>query len=750
MDALEHHVSSSSPSDSHLHLDLSCPRSLPLPFPPFPSCTQHSPGAPAKGCRVTSTMMNLFALALLAVLFYACKVQGAASVSSLGSGVRFLYQNDLDWARANSAARQAGYLILTTPLTAQDAASKCTALNEALAPTSALSDAGLQAQMSYALFERSYAGGQSFWVADRRAFVVTAGNDGKAAIALSQTSVETKLPALCTQSAPWNFANHTDTSAQWQVATSSNGVQFNGFRDALSFRFQALPYANPTQRFTYSSVYDGRSTDNYSISALEQTRAKQCPQLGSDTAYTEECQVANVFTPYLPSASDLSNGKPLKPVFVFVHGGGYRSGSGLDFTFDGGNMASRSDVVVVTFNYRLGTLGYLAYNDQIRGNYGLGDVVTMLRWVQKYIKEFGGDPNKVTVGGQSAGAQHVESLLASPAAAGLFQRAMIFSGAAHDNAFVYPTIQQARQGAAGNVVKSLGCDTASDLLDCLRGKSISSFLQNAYTSIVQDGTFIQSPKLDMRPASRASGHVNRVPVMWGTLRDEQASFHMPNPGETDFVNAMKQVGIQSNYSDIVLRDTNTFPVNDYGVRNMTNTIKTDIYIRCGIQAMAYASALNKVFPKVYSYSHDQRSIQIPNYDPFYVCTAQNGNLSPSSYYMCHSGDLIPIFHTGGSGFRLPYRDNNDLAWMATVIDQFSAFIRTGDPAPSMEYLSARGAVYASTRARTTSSEARWTQLTASDQRQVSFGPVRQKMQTVAQKGDQCNALGKGIDYIARL
>lgn len=694
-------------------------------------------------------MMKLFALTVLSVFLLACNVLAATSLSSLSSGIRFLYQNDLNWNKANSAARQAGYLLLTAPLTAQDAASKCAALNEALAPSSALSDAGLQAQMNYALFERTYSGSQSFWVADRKALTVSAGNDGKAAIAAAQPAAETKLPALCTQSAPWNFANRTDTSAQWQVATSSNGLQFNGFRDALSFRFQAVPYANPTERFSYSSVYDGRTAGRTAISALERTRVKQCPQLGSDTAYTEQCLVANVFTPYLPSASDVSSGKPLKPVFVWIHGGGYRSGSGLDFTFDGGNMASRSDVVVVTFNYRLGTLGHLAYNDQIRGNYGLGDVVTMLRWVQKYIKAFGGDPDQITVGGQSAGAQHVENLLASPSAAGLFQRAMILSGTAHDNSFVYPTIQQARQGAAGNVVKSLGCDTASDVLGCLRGKSVSSLLQNVYTGIVQDGTYIRSPKLDMRPPSRASEHVNRVPVIWGTLRDEQASFQMSDAGETNFANAMKQVGIQSNYSDIVLRDSNTFPVNEYGVRNMTNTIKTDIYIRCGIQAMAYASAVNNVFPKVYSYSHDQRSIQIPNYDPFHVCTAQNGNLSPSSYYMCHSGDLMPIFHTAGSAFRLPYRDNNDLAWMATVIDQFSAFIRTGDPAPSTGYLTARGAAYASTLQRTTG-DLRWTQLTASDQRQISFGPVRQRMQTVAQKGTQCSALGKGIDYIAKL
>ncbi len=116
-------------------------------------------------------------------------------------------------------------------------------------------------------------------------------------------------------------------------------------------------------------------------------------------------------------------------------------------------MASRSDVVVLTLNYRLGALGWLAYNDQIRGNYGLGDVVTALQWVQKYIKDFGGDPSQVTIGGQSAGAQQVENLLASPAAAGLFQRAIVFSGKGHEEAFIYPTVENARKHRGAEVVQ---------------------------------------------------------------------------------------------------------------------------------------------------------------------------------------------------------------------------------------------------------------------------------------------------------
>lgn len=668
-----------------------------------------------------------------------------------GSGIRFLYQNNLDWDQADSGQRQAGYLLLTSPLSADEAAARCSVLGEALAPSSAMSDPGLQAQIDYIVYDGSYAAGQSFWVAGRNAFTTSAKSKAVPRLKVSKPAGSSKLPAICTQSAPWNVANSTDTSSRWQVATQSNGVQYTGFRDALSFRFLAVPYANPTERFTYSTVFDARATKTNSISALDTTRNKQCPQTGSDASYTEQCLVTNIFTPYLPSAAEASNTKSLKPVFFWIHGGGYTSGSGLDFTFDGGNMASRSDVVVVSINYRLGTLGYLSYDNKIPGNYGLGDVVTALKWVQKYIKDFGGDPNRVTIGGQSAGAQHVENLLASPAAAGLFHRAIVFSGKGHDESFIYPTIEKARQARGNDVVKALGCDTASDVLGCLRGKSVDEMLANPSTSIVQDGTFIRSPRLDMRTPGRAQGHVNRVPVIWGTMRDELASLGIVPPvSETSLASAMKTAGIGSNYGDVVLRDTTAFPVNQYGVQNLTVAVNTDINYRCGIQAMAYASAVNNVFPSVYSYFYDQRSYQIPNYDPNHVCTANPGNLNPSSYYMCHSGDLMTIFHTTGSAFRLPYRDNNDLPWMASIIDQFSAFIRTGNPVPSTAYLRARGQAYSSSLARTTSTDHMWTQLTAARLQSVSFGPVQQRMEALAQRNDQCAAIGKNIDYIAKL
>lgn len=134
----------------------------------------------------------------------------------------------------------------------------------------------------------------------------------------------------------------------------------------------------------------------------------------------------NIWTTYLPKHEGLN--KNLKPVILWIHGGAFTGGTGSDPTFDGSNLASRGDVVVVTINYRLGTLGFLALNDGLtNGNYGLADQITALDWVRRNVQDFGGDPDRVTIFGQSAGAASVRALVASPKARGKFAGAIMQS-----------------------------------------------------------------------------------------------------------------------------------------------------------------------------------------------------------------------------------------------------------------------------------------------------------------------------------
>ncbi|KAJ4360412.1 uncharacterized protein N0V89_000974 [Didymosphaeria variabile] len=194
---------------------------------------------------------------------------------------------------------------------------------------------------------------------------------------------DTKLPALCSQSAPLSSTSSNNTEPRWQTHVRTGEAAVVGYRDKLSFRFLGLKYASYPSRFTYSAYQVPRGN----VSAL--AYGPGCIQSGCGTSTcSEACLYLNIWTPHLPSNAK----SPKKAVMLWIHGGGFTSGYGSDTTFDGGNMASRGDVVVVTINYRLSTLGFLTTNNATSGgNYWLSDQVAALDWVQNHIEDFGGD-----------------------------------------------------------------------------------------------------------------------------------------------------------------------------------------------------------------------------------------------------------------------------------------------------------------------------------------------------------------------
>ncbi|MGD2047237.1 MAG: carboxylesterase family protein, partial [Gemmatimonadota bacterium] len=143
---------------------------------------------------------------------------------------------------------------------------------------------------------------------------------------------------------------------------------------------------------------------------------------------SEDCLVMNVFTPALGDGGS-------RPVMLWIHGGGFRSLSGSSRMYDGVNLCNRGDVVVCSLNHRLNVFGYLHLGDiagdryRDSGNVGMLDLVHALHWIQDNIERFGGDPRNVTIFGESGGGRKVTTLLAMPAARGLFHRAIIESGA---------------------------------------------------------------------------------------------------------------------------------------------------------------------------------------------------------------------------------------------------------------------------------------------------------------------------------
>jgi len=184
---------------------------------------------------------------------------------------------------------------------------------------------------------------------------------------------------------------------------------FRGIRYGRARRFQA-PLAEPAVRETIRATEPGPA----------------CPQRGKRRPQAEDCLFLNIWTPEPAAGARL-------PVMVWVHGGGYAYGSANDPITDGRGLAAAGDVVVVTVNHRLNALGYLylarldpAFPDS--GNAGQLDLVLALEWVRDNIAAFGGDPARVTMIGQSGGGAKITTLMAMPAARGLFRRAITMSG----------------------------------------------------------------------------------------------------------------------------------------------------------------------------------------------------------------------------------------------------------------------------------------------------------------------------------
>ncbi|CAH2101543.1 unnamed protein product [Euphydryas editha] len=216
------------------------------------------------------------------------------------------------------------------------------------------------------------------------------------------------------------------------------------------FSFKGIPYAEPP-------IGDLRFKAPQPIRPWQGIRpaishGSQCYQyVGSLNVGSEDCLYLNVHSP------NIQPDKPL-PVMVFIHGGAFVSGSG-DETSYGPQYLIRKDVVIVTLNYRLGILGFLSLDtEDIPGNAGMKDQVAALRWVKKNIEHFGGDPDNITIFGQSAGGASVSFHLVSPMTKGLFKRAITQSGTM---TAWFPNTFRARTRAL-LLARELGCNSTDE------------------------------------------------------------------------------------------------------------------------------------------------------------------------------------------------------------------------------------------------------------------------------------------------
>jgi para-nitrobenzyl esterase len=225
---------------------------------------------------------------------------------------------------------------------------------------------------------------------------------------------------------------------------------------------------------------------------------------------SEDCLTLNVWTP-----------KPVKgaklPVMVWIHGGGFVGGSGTLPETDGTLLAKR-DVVIVSFNYRLGRFGFFAHPALGKdGNWGLMDQIAALKWVQRNIAAFGGDPAKVTIFGESAGGESVSRLMASPLAKGLFARGIVASGGGRDD---WPALADAQVKGEAFAARAGAADAAA--LRALPAETVLGSIalmskeEDRYSGAITDGTIVPGNAGAIFDAGKQA----RIPYIIGSNDDE--------------------------------------------------------------------------------------------------------------------------------------------------------------------------------------------------------------------------------------
>ncbi|KAK0114511.1 hypothetical protein ONS95_014001 [Cadophora gregata] len=629
----------------------------------------------------------MLCLSILTVLLTTlCVVNSGPTSSDLDSDVTIIIHDDLQGKQSNH--KDSGVLLLSAT-SSRDAESACIALGEQLwAPD--LKTGFFPINLNYLVYQEQYDVDQDYFISSTSDGLRTITGKGK----VKRFSGSSKLPVLCTQTAPFSNATYKDSSEKWQVSVKSSSSLVTGFRDRVTFKFLGIRFAAQPKRFTYSTAF--------------RTTEKQQPALeyGPSCVYpkkeggSEDCLFLNIWTPYLP-LSRRKNTKKLKPVLFHIHGGG---GSGSDTGIDGTSLASRGDVVAVTFNYRGGSFVNLALNDGItNGNWGFSDQIAALDWVRTNIRDFGGDPERITITGQSYGAICATSMLGSPKAAGKFVGLIAQSytsgplfGLSYAN---YYDVAAVAEKFTSAVLVEANCTGDGDKrvqLECLRALPASKLASLAaqVNVFTKDGAYLTTDRLMLD----GSAPVAKVNVMMGTVRDDSASF-TPYPTNGDLKTNLINGGFATQADAVISSDKFPLPSGSDPLLNLFNVtarVSTDVTFGCLDAATMYAGVQNRLFnhPNVYFYEFNR------SYQPPLWITANNVCSPPSTsgkplgdlrkeYFKCHSAD---IFYTFGTITRngLPCRDEDDLKFEQFTVDSWTSFVRTGNPNPDLKFLKARG------------------------------------------------------------
>ena len=641
------------------------------------------------------------------------------------SALQVLNYNNLDAKNNGTAA-----VLMHGEVPRSDAHAQCASIGERLYPFSSVPQANrteLQYQIDYLVFIGDLPQDASFWVSDESNQCMAYSYQSKQFV---KVPCDSEHRALCTSSIPPTTDKDRVAVPLSTLPFEFDGYSVTGYRDARSFRFLGLPFADPPVddlRFApprpYSGPKQGLDATKYSASCIQSASSFGTLNNGE---ISEDCLYLNVYTPVLPAQGDkFSSGRP---VAVYFYGGAFKQGSASMVDYDGGNFASRNDVIVVTVNYRVGALGYMSTGNLTTGSYGTRDQIMALKWVNRHIAAFGGDPDQVTIFGQSAGGQSVVALLSSSAAKGLFSGAIIQSAPLD---LPWYTREVYHEYIAPAVAKAVGCDDSADekdMLSCLRSVPATNYLDNStnfkdaldtiskdvgkhylHASSLLTGIEPLMPVIDDNDSGviddqfhnllKSNSLPNYVPTMFTTVTDEAYLYidqEVPELGSTT-------VGLDFVFSKTYphdlskkLVDSGVFPVNESstdGTRNAAADALTYSEWTCPqAHVLNLTSTSDTSFPRLYEIEVGQGHVQTTEDVPE-ICSPNNDyNAS------CHTSDVLLVWGTLNSKTMAieSYYSETDLHHSQMMNDVFGSFFRTHDPNPNIDWLKVRGPAYQAT------------------------------------------------------
>jgi para-nitrobenzyl esterase len=390
-----------------------------------------------------------------------------------------------------------------------------------------------------------------------------------------------------------------------------------------------------------------------------------CPQILDDRdthgPIDEDCLTVNIWTADPPPVG--------APVMVFLHGGSLVTGSGAEPTYDGAHFVAQG-VVLVTLNYRLGILGFLAHpalsaedpERPVSGNYGFLDQRLALQWVHDHIAAFGGDPTHVTLFGESAGALStcIHALL--PESNALFQRAILESNVC---SLTYPALAVA-EAQGESVAAGLGCGDPSTALSCLRDLPVDALVavsdDTAGWGPVQDGVFISAPTLSLLPnlggravmlgANGAEGELGALLHPPADAADYEARIRASWPSDPDAILA-------------------AYPVDAYdSPTEAWAAVITDATFTCPVYLAASASA--QVGSPVYLYRFMQ-----PVESPYYP---ESAPFHGAEVAFLFAGPTHPFI--AGQAVQAPFEESHspdEVALSDEMVRYWTRFAASGDP-----------------------------------------------------------------------